>query len=360
MEDEVEHKNDEQEEIPSESNPLEMEISNINMNKDLGQSKMEEVQEVFKEMNLEDDKKVEEEKAQIVKDPFEDILNNPENPNFQPMNMRPDQNVIMVNNQNFENNVMNKIEEHDQNIASLIYDNKMVNEEELEKPRFRQSIFSINEPPFARKISKLAENELPKASPFSSFANSIKASFMRMSEEEADRLMRIDEEHLELSNQDVILSKPGCVVKKCWKVKNLGTKQWPKDTRIVSVTEGLLCVPPPLPEFLNPGEMMEIGVNVYIPKTENGDNNIKEYILRLWCNELKCFGEPLIVTCHIDTVLFDETQENLSEEDKEFPRVATDGSFVENYEIAKELYQKRREPYAKTVYDLQKAEVYKH
>ncbi len=108
-----------------------------------------------------------------------------------------------------------------------------------------------------------------------------------MSEEEADRLMRIDEAHTELSNQDVILCKPGSVIRKCWRLKNLGSRQWPKDTRLVSVTDHLLFIGPQIHEYLKPGEVMDIGINIYVVPEEASENNIKEYILRLYSDELK-------------------------------------------------------------------------
>lgn len=215
-------------------------------------------------------------------------------------------------------------------------------------------------PVFATKIHKLAGNEIPNEPLFKHFASQIKMSFVGMTEEEADKLMRIDETYPELSNQDVVLAKPGSVIKKCWRLKNLGTKQWPKDTRIVSVTDNLLFVPPRIIDHLKPGEMMDVGINIYIPESELGENNLKEYIMRLFCDELKCFGEPIIITCQIDTQLYNDTVAYQSEEDIEVPRVATEGPFVENYEIAKELYHTRKECFAKIVYDLQKAEVYKN
>ena len=216
------------------------------------------------------------------------------------------------------------------------------------------------EPVFASKIHQLAGNEIPNEPLFKLFTSQLKMSFVGMSEEEADKLMRIDETYPELSNNDVILAKPGSVLKKCWRIKNLGSRQWPKDTRIVSVTDNLLFVPPKITNHLKSGEMMDIGINIYIPNSESGENNLKEYIMRLFCDELKCFGEPIIVTCHIDTNTFNEAQFMQDEEDIETPRVATEGTFVQNYEIAKELYYTRKEPFAKIVMDLQKAEVYKH
>ena len=70
--------------------------------------------------------------------------------------------------------------------------------------------------------------------------------------------MRIDEEVIINSNMDVLLAKPGCVVKKVWKLKNLGMKKWPNDTRIVSVTDGLYFESPYLKTFASPGEIMDV------------------------------------------------------------------------------------------------------
>lgn len=265
---------------------------------------------------------------------------------------------ILVNNQRFENNFFNKKFEEDK--AEMYYPVAEIKKEKKINPKHRQNKWSVYEPVFATKIHQLAGNEIPNEPLFKHFASQIKMSFVGMTEEEADKLMRIDETYPELSNQDVVLAKPGSVIKKCWRLKNLGTKQWPKDTRIVSVTDNLLFVPPRIIDHLKPGEMMDVGINIYIPESELGENNLKEYIMRLFCDELKCFGEPIIITCHIDTQLFDDTMSNQNEEDTDVPRVASEGPFVENYEIAKELYHTRKECFAKIVYDLQKAELYKN
>ena len=183
---------------------------------------------------------------------------------------------------------MNNLEDDNSKFAKLSINQPKEEVKKVpKKALFREKHFSVYKPVFAKKIHKLAGNQLPKTSLFSSFASHLKTSIVGMTEQEADQLMRIDEGHSELSNQDVILAKPGCIIKKCWRLKNLGTRQWPKDTRIVSVTDDLLHVAPKITDYLKAGEMMDIGINIYIPKSENGENNIKEYIMRLYCQELK-------------------------------------------------------------------------
>lgn len=105
--------------------------------------------------------------------------------------------------------------------------------------------------------------------------------------------------------------------------------------------------------------MMDIAIKLYIPEELDGDNNIREYIVRLFSDELKCFGEPMIVTCHLDYNLYADFCQNLSEEDIECPRVIADELYCEDYKIAKELSEKRGEAYGKVLYDLKKAQVYK-
>jgi len=51
-----------------------------------------------------------------------------------------------------------------------------------------------------------------------------------MSEEELDNMSRIEEEEFELSNSDVILAKPGTIVRKTWRVLNTFNEAWPEDT----------------------------------------------------------------------------------------------------------------------------------
>mmetsp|Transcript_23573 Transcript_23573/g.23511 ORF Transcript_23573/g.23511 Transcript_23573/m.23511 type:complete len:118 (+) Transcript_23573:1309-1662(+) len=115
-----------------------------------------------------------------------------------------------------------------------------------------------------------------------SFGSFLRSSIIGMNEVEADQLMRVDEQHPEFSNEDIIVAKPGSVLRKCWRIKNIGSKQWPKDTRLVSVTDGLFFIGPSIKEFLKPGEMMDLGINIYIAPEENGENNIKQYIVRLY------------------------------------------------------------------------------
>ena len=57
-------------------------------------------------------------------------------------------------------------------------------------------------------------------------------------------MTRIDVSNLELSNEDVIIAKPGTVVRKTWRITNTFNEHWPDDTRVVSVTEGLCFEPP--------------------------------------------------------------------------------------------------------------------
>lgn len=201
---------------------------------------------------------------------------------FEAVQIASDQNVICVNNQEYKDNEINQVEQSIDRISSLVLEEPKEEEKGPKMPRYRNKSYDVHGEVFARKINLLAGNQLPKVSLFASFASSLKSSIVGMSEQEADTLCRIDEGCPELSNQDVILAKPGCVIRKCWRLKNLGTRQWPKDTRLVSVTDGLFFVGPRITEFLKPGEMMDLGINIYITPQENGENNIKEFILRLY------------------------------------------------------------------------------
>mmetsp|Transcript_34960 Transcript_34960/g.34637 ORF Transcript_34960/g.34637 Transcript_34960/m.34637 type:complete len:156 (+) Transcript_34960:943-1410(+) len=147
--------------------------------------------------------------------------------------------------------------------------------------------YDVYESVFARRICKLATEELPRMSPLKTFGSFLKTSFVGMDEEEADQLLRVDEEIIEYSNEDIISVKPGSVVRKCWRVKNIGTRQWPQDTRLVSVTDNLFFIGPQIHQFLKPGEMMDLGINIYINPQEDGDNNIQEYIVRLYSKQYK-------------------------------------------------------------------------
>ena len=149
----------------------------------------------------------------------------------------------------------------------------------------------------------------------------------------------------------MIIAEPGSIIKKTWRIKNLGVRQWPKDVRIVSVTDFLHFEAPKITKCLKPGEMMDLSVIIYIPDdplrpvVQDG-NTIKEYILRLFCDEYKCFGEPFIATCFIDSLLYSEQLNgDLSEDDIEFPRVSVDRELLKPYELAYKEMHREKIPY---------------
>ena len=137
----------------------------------------------------------------------------------------------------------------------------------------RKHIHSVHEPVFALKTQKLVGNEIPHEKGLSFLTGLLKRSVVGLSEEEADQLMRIDETFDEFSNQDVIISKPNCLIKKTWRMKNLGSRAWPADTKIVSVTDQLYFEAPKINNFLKPGEMMDVSIKIYIPKEVDDDDD---------------------------------------------------------------------------------------
>lgn len=115
---------------------------------------------------------------------------------------------ILVNNQPFRNHVLVKKEEQKKEEELPIPVKKAL------QPKHRHKRQSVYEPTFTIKINKLAGNELPNQSPFSFLASKLKQSLVGLTEEQADQLLRVDESHPEMSNLDVILAKPGAVIKK--------------------------------------------------------------------------------------------------------------------------------------------------
>ncbi len=78
-------------------------------------------------------------------------------------------------------------------------------------------------------------------------------------------MMRVEEAVFEHSNSDVILAKPGSLVRKVWKLRNTGDEPWPEDTRIVSVTEGLCFEAPDiLQRNLAPDATIEIAIKIFV------------------------------------------------------------------------------------------------
>lgn len=121
---------------------------------------------------------------------------------------------------------------------------------------------------------------------------------------------------------------------------------------MVSVVDHLHFESPKISKFLKPGEMMDLSIIIYIPNdplhpvVEEG-NTIKEYIVRLFCDEYKCFGEPLIATCFIDSYLYSQQiNGEMSEDDIEFPRVSVDPTVTSPYETAYKDMHKEKIPFA--------------
>ena len=215
----------------------------------------------------------------------------------------------------------------------------------------RAKIHSVLEPVFATKIKGSVVQELPRQSTLSFLGSKLKHSIIGMNEDEADQLARVDETYSELSNGDVILWKPKTLIKKTWRIKNLGTRRWPKDTRLVSVTENLYFEGPKIKNFLKPGGIMDISVKILIAE-DSEDKNIQEFILRMYCQELKWFGEPLIATCHIDSEQYFESMAlNNDDADTNFPRV-TENDIVKNFESARTISRKRNVSFSKILSDL--------
>ena len=68
-------------------------------------------------------------------------------------------------------------------------------------------------------------------------------------------------------------------------------ERFPSDTRIVSVTKGLhFEAPNILPQRLAHGMSIDMALKIYVPEDEPLDNPIKQYILRLFCDEYQVFG----------------------------------------------------------------------
>lgn len=62
---------------------------------------------------------------------------------------------------------------------------------------------------------------------------------MALSDEEKDQLTQLETDDLSKSNDDCILAVPGSLVAKTWRIRNKSSNILPRDTRIVSVTQGL-------------------------------------------------------------------------------------------------------------------------
>lgn len=96
-----------------------------------------------------------------------------------------------------------------------------------------------------------------------------------LTEEEKDQMSRIDEETFELSNGDVILARPGCVIRKTWRIVNTAHSSWPDDTRIVSVTKGL-CMETPdiIHKSLLPNGILDVSIKIFVPDEAPAKNHM--------------------------------------------------------------------------------------
>ena len=119
--------------------------------------------------------------------------------------------------------------------------------------------------------------DVPKRNKGKSFFNYISnlgKSIMTKSDEEKDLMMQILEDDLMKSNSDVIIAKPGSVIRKTWRIRNSCDEEWPNDSRIVSVTEGLnMETPTILYKGMSPGEEYELSIKIFVPEVgpQEGD-----------------------------------------------------------------------------------------
>ena len=126
-----------------------------------------------------------------------------------------------------------------------------------------------------------------------------------MSEQEKDAMSRIDEQEFELSNSDVILARPGCLIRKTWRIVNISQTTWPSDTRIASVTPGLCHeTMDKIYHEVHPNGIVDISVRIFIPDDVPPQNHIFQYIMRLYSDKIGCFGEPIIATVQMDDTEF--------------------------------------------------------
>ena len=131
--------------------------------------------------------------------------------------------------------------------------------------------------------------------------NSIAKKVTAPTEEEKDRYTRIEQGILAYSNDDIMTARPGCLIRKVWRITNVSGSKFPSDTRIVSVTKGLQFEYPTIqPQKLGHGHSIDLSMKMYIPENEPLEPSIKQYILRLFCDEYQVFGEPIIFTVMFD------------------------------------------------------------
>ena len=81
------------------------------------------------------------------------------------------------------------------------------------------------------------------------------------------------------SNSDVIVAKPGSVIRKTWRIKNSCNEDWPDDSRIVSVTQGLnMEVPKILYKRMEPGDEYEVSIKIWVPEVGCEEGSLVQYI----------------------------------------------------------------------------------
>ena len=141
---------------------------------------------------------------------------------------------------------------------------------------------------------------VPKKSKSKSFFNYISTlgkSIMSKTDEEKDLMMWILEDDYMKSNSDVIVAKPGSVIRKTWRIKNSCNEDWPDDSRIVSVTQGLnMEVPKILYKRMEPGDEYEVSIKIWVPEVGCEEGSLVQYISWLYSDSMQCYGEPLIAT----------------------------------------------------------------
>lgn len=154
--------------------------------------------------------------------------------------------------------------------------------------------------------------------------------------EKRQSIAQVDESESEKSQEYVLTCKPGKAAKKRWRVVNNSNISWPKKTKIICQNDKVDAEIPKITNPLNPGDKMEISINIKINEDE-ADNKVEVFVFRFWNKFYGYFGEPLVATIEITPDVVPKKMEDLLQEDKLKELLEGDEINPIYYEMANDL-----------------------
>ena len=175
--------------------------------------------------------------------------------------------------------------------------------------------------------------------------------------EKRQSIAQVDESESEKSQEYVLTCKPGKAAKKRWRVVNNSNISWPKKTKIICQNDKVDAEIPKITNPLNPGDKMEISINIKINEDE-ADNKVEVFVFRFWNKFYGYFGEPLVATIEITPDVVPKKMEDLLQEDKLKELLEGDEINPIYYEMANDLSEEGLGSFEECLIALNKSRIF--